>query len=146
MCGTLQQKPLNDSRKTWAEKQREGELNALAPLTWVWYFLFLFFINPTSSWKPFGHSVSAPWCRSLCHGAEGQRHPRRPHLVCQQFSEPTVRHPLSICCPSATTVCPVPTPLFFHSEPYCVPLSPTQPHSLLPLGVFDENTQALSAV
>lgn len=60
-------------------------------------------------------------------GVEGQGHPQRPHLVCQEVFQPTVHYPLSICSPSATTVCPVTRPSF-HSEPYCVPLS----HTLLP--------------
>lgn len=71
-----------------------------------------------------GHSVSAPRRSSLCCGVEGQAHPQRPHLVCQQFSQPTVHHPLSICRPSATTVCPVPTPLFTVSPTVC----PSLPH------------------
>lgn len=89
----------------------------LATLTRVWYFLFLFheaqFFMETF-WSADGHSVSTLWCCSLCHGLEGQGHPQRPHLVCQQVFQPTVHHPLSICSPSATALCS-----------YCVPLSHT---------------------
>lgn len=100
----------------------------LAPLTRVWYFLFLFheaqFFMETFRCAD-GHSVSMLWCCRLCHGVEGQGHPQRPHLVCQQVFQPTVHHPLSICSPSATVLCPVPTPLFTVSPTVCPSLTHT---------------------
>lgn len=91
------------------------------------------------------HSMSMMWCCSLCHG--GQRYPERPHLVCQQVFQPTVHHPLSICSPSATAVCPAHTPLFTVSPCVCPALihCPQFSHTLLLLSAFDKNMQASQA-
>lgn len=123
----------------------------LAPLTRVWYFLFLFheaqFFKETCQCAD-GHSVRTLYCYSLCHEVEGQGNPRWPHLVCQQVFQPTVHHPLSICSPSATAVCPVPTPLFTVSPTVCPSLTHCLQvsHTFLLLSAFDRNTQALQAV
>lgn len=113
----------SDSRKTRAKtKQRrrvictgttdKGVVLLSFPLSWN----PLLYRNLFVCWWSVSRTL---WCCSLCHGVEGQRHPWKPHLVCQQFSQPTVHHPLPICCPSATTLCPVPNPLFRLNPTVC---------------------------
>lgn len=132
------------------QRGREKQWNTLAPLTRVWYFLFLFHKTQffVETFQCAGHSVSTLRCCSLCHGLEGQWHPQKPHLVCQQVFQLTVHQPLSICSPSATTVCPIPSPLFTVSPPVCPFLTHSLQvsHTLLLLSAFDKNTQAFQAV
>lgn len=126
------------------------ETERLAPLTRVWYFLFLFyeaqFFMETCRFAH-GHSVCTLWCHSLCHEVESQGEP--------SMAPPSVPSLPAHCSPSSLNLLPFchcclpSTPSSFHSEPYCVPLSHTLPPSLtrsFTAQCIRQNTQALQAV
>lgn len=104
------------------QRNRELKWNALAPLTRVWYFLFLF-----HEAKFFMETFQ---CCRLRLIVVGQGHLQRSHLVCQGFWQPTVHHPFPIWCPSAANICPVPNPFDFFLVSPTVPSSSSFPVSV----------------
>lgn len=97
------------SSRIWAmagrcgQRNRELKWNALAPLTRVWYFLFLF-MKPNSSWKPFSaltviQLVSCGAVASTIGGpsASSEIPPSMPGILTADCS-PSFPNLVPVCC------------------------------------------------